>query len=149
LICGQTELLLKAETDFDRSIYILEILSSKGETFQPGFTGHLPLTPRNHDMTIPNRQTLRCRSLLEVVLDRVRGGVKVKAVVRLLLKVGETFNTEELATFRGWIESLDKESQTAFLLKTGILGNIDEISVSSSDEQDEGDSPDNQEETDL
>ena len=78
-------------------------------------------------------------------------------MVRLLLKARETFNTEELAnsrpdtgdSFRGWIESVDKESQTAFLLKTGILGNIDEIPVSSSDEQDEGDSSDNQEKTDL
>jgi hypothetical protein len=62
-------------------------------------------------------------------------------VVRLLLKAGETFNTGELAnsrldtgdSFRGWLESLDKDSQTDFLLKTGILGNVDEISVSSSD----------------
>lgn len=67
-------------------------------------------------------------------------------MVRLLLKAGETSNTEELAnsrpdtgdSFKGWIESFDKESQTAFLLKTGVLGNIDEIPVSSSDEQDEG-----------
>jgi hypothetical protein len=37
---------------------------------------------------------------LNQFLDGGRGGMKVKAVVRLLLKAGETFNTEELANSR-------------------------------------------------
>jgi hypothetical protein len=69
--------------------------------------------------------------------------MKVKAVGGTTALQGRgDFQHRELAnsrldtgdSFRGWLESLDKDSQTGFPLKTGILSNVDEILVSSSDE---------------
>jgi hypothetical protein len=165
LLYGQSAVVIKVEAGYDPTIGVLKILHERSfdfcfasvtsrtntdEAFQPERINRMlqDIAPNSRCysicfLTIPNKETTRCRSLLEAILDRVRGGMKVKAVVRLLLKAGETFNTEDLASscvdtgnsLKSWIESLDKESQTAFFLKTGILGNVDEISVSSSDEQ--------------